>query len=75
MTDGTLALVALAVLLLAGALIDRIPKRKVDWSEANPSQKDTALIVGGRQREQPRHLLKLSLLLIVVLVLASVLMR
>lgn len=69
------ALIALAVLLLASALIDGIPKRKVDWSEATASQKDTALIVDGRKREQPRHLLKLSLLLLVVFGLVAVLMR
>lgn len=75
MTDGELALVALVVLLFAGFLIDGIPKRKVDWSEAAPSQRDTALIVGGRQREEPRHLLKLTLALLVVFALAAVLMR
>lgn len=70
MNDTTNALLFLALLGIAGLLIDLIPKRRIDWSDSLPSQDDVVKIVGGRQREQPRHLLKLSLLLLVVLGLA-----
>lgn len=72
MDDTTNALLALALLGLAGMLIDLIPKRRIDWTDTLPSQDDVVKIVGGSQREQPRHLLKLSLLLLVVLGLAIV---
>ena len=72
MDDGWTFLLVLALVAL---LIDGIPPRKAKWSEADASQRDTELIVAGRQREEPRHLLTLILLLIVAFVVGVALIN
>lgn len=70
MSDGDWFWLVLGVLLVAGWLIDRaVPQRGVDWSDQLASQDDVSKIVAGKKRQGPRHLLKLTLLLVVVLVL------
>lgn len=69
MDEGTKFWLVLGFLAVVAWLIDRIPQRGIDWTNQAASQDDVSKIVAGKQRQQPRHLLKLTLLLVVVLVL------
>ena len=64
----------LVCLAVAALLIDAlVPPARGDWRKGAASAQDVARIVGGgKPADEPRHGLKLSLLLIVVFVMAFV---
>ena len=69
-----LALLAFIILAVAALSLDAlIPARKGDWRKSPASAADVADIVAGKSpKSEPRHELKLSLLLVVVLGIAFV---